>query len=798
MKEAAAVKEQVSVQPSAGHLLQRKCACGQHTGGGACSECEHKNSQALQRTATHAVSDNIAPPIVHEVLNSSGRPLDGQTRSLMESRFSHDFSRVRVHTDARAADSARAVSAMAYTVGRDIVFAGGHYAPHTPQGKSLLAHELTHVAQNAAVTSNPSTPIRIGPTGDRFEAEADKHAGAVMASGASSQSAVAPHGETGRLSRATFDVGTTKVEVNYGNLTKTGVADYESAIETRFTSWTGSPATTIHASLTALSNIAKEWVLYALDLLVDNPVAGLNKTEAVRRVIAHAPSSSTRPTGNSSLDFAFEKEALTVSGWSEKALTSGLTTPKGKQLTDAQQLINPGSTTSTAGSSTCPRGATDPPLDAQRLETELPPKLEAYLKTVVVQKPSTASFTSLLPIADAVQAQARAYYAPYADNSRGRGNTLLQQWTYSGHLVSTQSPAGTPTKDKRLAYIDSRSKKVGGAPTGAPAPPTATTPAQPPSGPSLFEQVHFDPRCNADETALDALVTKMETQSNITGLVDPILKQQSYTEQHATPKRVVLNPDSDPSECVARWKTIRTMCHELMHVMAHDDFRAAENGRQILTEGFPEVLGHYLYEHITGKLSSDAKLQAQMEAGLTGTPCSTVPGSVIGYKPAGPNAETIRLSVGKERFRAAFFLGQLDMVGLQPKRMSGAVTGNPHETEAESAAQAVAESRPVKPAVHRAPSVLDASQMNAGAGHSLEPRVRRDMENNLGHDFSSVRVHADASAAHSASAIGAMAYTVGRDIVFGSGQYMPETLAGRKLIAHELTHVVQQRKGHDL
>jgi hypothetical protein len=65
----------------------------------------------------------------------------------MESRFGHDFSRVRVHKDARAADSARTVNAQAYTVGRDIVLGAREYAPGAYTGKSLLAHELTHVVQ---------------------------------------------------------------------------------------------------------------------------------------------------------------------------------------------------------------------------------------------------------------------------------------------------------------------------------------------------------------------------------------------------------------------------------------------------------------------------------------------------------------------------------------------------------------------------------------------------------------------------------------------------------------------------
>jgi hypothetical protein len=87
------------------------------------------------------------PTTIHEVLRSQSQPLDPVTRAFMEPRFSHDFSHVRVHTDAKAAESAREVNALAYTVGRDVVFGTRQYDPVIPAGKRLLAHELTHVVQ---------------------------------------------------------------------------------------------------------------------------------------------------------------------------------------------------------------------------------------------------------------------------------------------------------------------------------------------------------------------------------------------------------------------------------------------------------------------------------------------------------------------------------------------------------------------------------------------------------------------------------------------------------------------------
>ncbi|MBV8900942.1 MAG: DUF4157 domain-containing protein [Verrucomicrobia bacterium] len=88
-----------------------------------------------------------APAGVAQALASPGRPLESGLRRDMEQRFGQDFSQVRVHTDAKSAESARAVNARAYTVGRDIVFGAGQYAPETETGRRLLAHELVHTTQ---------------------------------------------------------------------------------------------------------------------------------------------------------------------------------------------------------------------------------------------------------------------------------------------------------------------------------------------------------------------------------------------------------------------------------------------------------------------------------------------------------------------------------------------------------------------------------------------------------------------------------------------------------------------------
>ncbi len=133
-------------------LLQRKCACGKSAGlTGACSECQRK-TLSLQGHSVDQTDPDKVPPIVHEVLNSPGQSLNSDTQSLMESRLGNDFSQVRIHNDTKAAESAQATHALAYTVGQHIVFGAEQYAPATYEGQKLLAHELVHVVQQGAET----------------------------------------------------------------------------------------------------------------------------------------------------------------------------------------------------------------------------------------------------------------------------------------------------------------------------------------------------------------------------------------------------------------------------------------------------------------------------------------------------------------------------------------------------------------------------------------------------------------------------------------------------------------------
>ena len=163
-------------KPVRGGMLQRKCACGGSAGmAGACEECSSKRL-SLQRSTRNSERETqnsgTVPSIVNEVLRSPGQPLDAETRAFMEPRFGHDFSQVHVHTDSKAAESAQAINALAYTVGRDVAFGAGQFAPHLAAGQKLLAHELTHtIQQSGDLRSSPAT-LEVTHPNDSTEREA--------------------------------------------------------------------------------------------------------------------------------------------------------------------------------------------------------------------------------------------------------------------------------------------------------------------------------------------------------------------------------------------------------------------------------------------------------------------------------------------------------------------------------------------------------------------------------------------------------------------------------------------------
>lgn len=131
----------------------------------------------IQRQAIGPGVEHGALPLVKNVLNSPGRPLDAAVRDPMERHFGHDFSGVRIHTDQAAAESAGAIHANAYAAGSNLVFAAGKYALGSSAGHHLIAHELAHVVQqsNGPVAGTPiGGGFQVSTPGDEFERQANR------------------------------------------------------------------------------------------------------------------------------------------------------------------------------------------------------------------------------------------------------------------------------------------------------------------------------------------------------------------------------------------------------------------------------------------------------------------------------------------------------------------------------------------------------------------------------------------------------------------------------------------------
>lgn len=163
-QEADRIAEQIV---SSSPPLQRKCA--------ACPKDEDEGL-VQHKTISDTADISIADSVIHSL--GPGQPLDGAAHAFFEPRFGCDFSEVRVHTDAKAAESARAVNALAFTVGRDVVFGEGQYAPEKRVGLQLLAHELIHVVQQ--VRSPPSAMPQNKPVINELNDPAEQEANQVV------------------------------------------------------------------------------------------------------------------------------------------------------------------------------------------------------------------------------------------------------------------------------------------------------------------------------------------------------------------------------------------------------------------------------------------------------------------------------------------------------------------------------------------------------------------------------------------------------------------------------------------
>ncbi|HAX86468.1 MAG TPA: hypothetical protein DCY91_09400 [Cyanobacteria bacterium UBA11370] len=230
-------------------LLQRQCACG-----GGCPRCQDElgiqtklkisepgdhYEQEADRIADEVMrmpESKVQPILTSNIqrLHDSGQPLPRSVRSFFEPRFGYDFSQVRVHTDAKAAKVAQAINARAFTLGQDVVFGLGQYAPGTLAGQQLLAHELVHTLQQ---TGESLTAVIQRTIGDGHDLTAEHLAGDEVLEAVYDEEQLLQIGSRGtavlKLQQALIDAGLSLpqfgVDGIFGAETKAAVEDFQRA-----------------------------------------------------------------------------------------------------------------------------------------------------------------------------------------------------------------------------------------------------------------------------------------------------------------------------------------------------------------------------------------------------------------------------------------------------------------------------------------------------------------------------------------------------------------------------------------
>ncbi|MCK7559685.1 DUF4157 domain-containing protein [Chitinophaga sedimenti] len=291
-----------------------------------------------------------------------------------------------------------------------------------------------------------------------------------------------------RISRKDYNVGTTASPVNvlidYSFLETTYFGRFGQGCEDLFARFTGQPVGPVQAAIAALSNTHQRWLLFALDLLIDNPVPGLDKTAAASALIAYAPSARYTPLGGRT-DTVFEDEVFRSSGWFERSLTRGLPAPTATEASSLDVLYN-GAAASGGSSSACPAART--PLDEPALRNGVRPAFTAFVASQLAilsgATVGTQSISDIRPIADLVQEEAREFFHPYFGRSSTRA--FLDQWTYSARIQASTAAGAIPAGMRR-AFIDNRAM-------------LKATEA------GVIGATHFDSRCAGDIAVWDDII----------------------------------------------------------------------------------------------------------------------------------------------------------------------------------------------------------------------------------------------------------------------------------------------------
>ncbi len=835
------------------------------TTGGADQPTQRKESDS-------ATSPGQAPAVVDAALRSPGHALDAETRRAMEGRLGHDFSNVRIHTDAVAAESAKAVHAHAYTVGRDIVFGAGQYAPMSTVGARLLAHELAHTVQQ---------------------------------------------GVTGRaLARQSVEGYETKgIGLDVTEMNKwTGSSFWEQKV---MKTWelTTDPRMNANpeerdAVLSVLSNVQPKLPLSAeTTRLVTIPKrAAASTSKDLIYLLTFKPKARGKPSAEAA--FVAEGGAATVSAatapppgltpnwpalthsgfpggnfhayWTahpdeekqvfnwiqntagntfDQVITTSVTTKVGKKSVTRETSFQVQGSKAASGSITSltvrflgavlPSKLSPPAdysqkdfadLEIEEAQTKNDPKKGDKLGTVngLSSVPSgeqlsvkfaiwqyfrggtrNAEVDAIVPIANTTKR------VLYTLRFRPRSNNVdVERIGEEGKDVSLASP---PLSLSHVNGFAGNSKDV----------PTLKAwlskryPAIKPTGTSVDDirkaadaQIQADagtPAWFMNNYGIEILddvagAARLQTKHNFRAA--QVVDMKVFTADELKLLESVLETVSDTT--LAGFKDIRMVRQAVAIETVGKTFRHNRERTGLSNlNGADRTIIIYDSAHLNdaalflGGRGPGGALAVEPSAGMTfahefghtvswGHGVQSAFDAFVAQKRITPPTWYAAGSPASEMFPETFALFQLDPEWMRTNQpdlfawfdtltKTGAPPAATPPTHGATGSKPVQrkETHPTPPAYGVPPSL---PAVLRSPGMPLETGTRFLMERHIGHDFRGVRIHVDAVAAQSAASAQAHAYTVGRDIVFGAGRYSPSTTEGVRLLAHELTHVVQQQQ----
>lgn len=771
MPEPGANARRELVSESAG-TVQRKCCEGS---GAKCEHCKEEENGILQRRASNTLTQAEAPPIVHEVLRSPGQPLDAKTRAFMEPRFGCDFGGVRIHLDPEAERSARSVGALAYTVGSHIVGSQEQLAGDKRSGLTLIAHELTHVIQQR---ESGKRRLERQPPPDIREETRSYIKGSIEFLESSAES----FNIELRAKDHTFDDSDFRNRLSHWQqILKKSLGIISSNLG-------HDPALT-----TAVNSAYKK----AVDAAVAFAVSRLTETTQVNQ--------TTHTIFQRYRDFIDESVL-----------------PRGAADKSANELIG-----------------TLPVAERQRIK-----EVTTSIRMSIDDLFSTKSGTTTVSLPPAVTAEfSSGVLAKFRHGLSNVAGTIIPDPLKLNSTVTLAldlEPNGGDYAAYRFTYVEHRSKKGTGRRVvlieklGAVGVEGLST-NQIDAARKKFDLHGFTKGVGWDDKSQFKFVLQAVNNipDTILSLVDGLTfnrAARSATDpkaagEYSPDTHVITIFDRAFVESLTRFglpgvgisnETVRDISHEIGHAVdlrplrqAWQRLQAAQALRTSEFAQFENPPGSGKYSIPSTEIGRWNKLSTAVSAAeksYTGTRSES--GSRYGKDRAGhyEMVESLK-GRGSIEFRDA-------AASDGAKRITDYAEKTWKEFYAESFSLYITDPNLLQrlrphiygffkrhhPMVQRKPTL--AVPMNVvpayveqtlrSGGHPLDPESRSFFEPRFGRDFSHVRVHADDIAARSAQSMNALAYTVGNNVVFGAGQYTPTTAAGRKLLSHELAHVVQQ------